>query len=246
PFAFRHTSPVRAFRTHYQLILAVAASQVFLLYLFFYLGIERIPASLAAVFVGFSPMAASLVAHFLQPGDRLTPRRLSAYLLGVCGVVMISAGEARSNGIYDDSLPLGILLFSISIVSSAFATNLIASKKNSTISPFVLNSFQLTLGGLMLFAASGLYKNGIDISGEPLYLLSLLYLASLSAGAFSIWFYLLKHPDTTVSALNIWKFVIPLSGAVLSWTFLADESPTPAAAAGVLLVVISLIVFNRR
>ncbi|MGM0444573.1 MAG: EamA family transporter, partial [Fibrobacterota bacterium] len=62
PFAFRHTSPVRAFRTHYQLILAVAASQVFLLYLFFYLGIERIPASLAAVFVGFSPMAASLVA----------------------------------------------------------------------------------------------------------------------------------------------------------------------------------------
>jgi drug/metabolite transporter (DMT)-like permease len=68
----------------------------------------------------------------------------------------------------------------------------------------------------------------------------------MSAVAFSIWFILLRRPGVKVSELNVWKFLIPVFGAVLSWVILADEHPEVTALTGMLLIGLSLIVLNAN
>jgi drug/metabolite transporter (DMT)-like permease len=66
----------------------------------------------------------------------------------------------------------------------------------------------------------------------------------MSAVAFSIWFILLRRPGIKVSELNVWKFLIPVFGAVMSWIILVNEQPEAIALIGMLLIGLSLIVMN--
>jgi drug/metabolite transporter (DMT)-like permease len=76
------------------------------------------------------------------------------------------------------------------------------------------------------------------------YYISLFYLGFLSAAAFSIWFVLLKRPGIKVSEINIWKFLIPVFGAILSWIILPDEKPALIPVIGMILITFSLILLN--
>jgi hypothetical protein len=76
------------------------------------------------------------------------------------------------------------------------------------------------------------------------YYISLIYLSLLSASAFSIWYVLLNRPNIKISFLNIWKFIIPVSGAALSWLLLPDESPETITIIGMLIICFSLILLN--
>jgi drug/metabolite transporter (DMT)-like permease len=69
-------------------------------------------------------------------------------------------------------------------------------------------------------------------------------LSFLSAAAISIWYTLLKRPGVKVSSLNMWKFIIPVLGAILSWLILPNENPTLIAIIGMVLVALSLVVLN--
>jgi drug/metabolite transporter (DMT)-like permease len=73
---------------------------------------------------------------------------------------------------------------------------------------------------------------------------SLAWLSAMSATAFSIWFILLRRPGIKVSVLNIWKFLIPVFGAMLSWIILPGEKPEVIAVTGMILIALSLIVLN--
>ena len=76
------------------------------------------------------------------------------------------------------------------------------------------------------------------------YYISLAWLSFMSAAAFSIWFTLLQRPGVKVSELNVWKFIIPVFGALLSWIILPDESADPVAITGMVFIALSLIVLN--
>jgi drug/metabolite transporter (DMT)-like permease len=68
----------------------------------------------------------------------------------------------------------------------------------------------------------------------------------MSAAAFSIWFTLLKRPNVKVSVINIWKFIIPVFGTILSWVLLPDESPDFIAILGMVIIGISIILMYIR
>jgi drug/metabolite transporter (DMT)-like permease len=71
------------------------------------------------------------------------------------------------------------------------------------------------------------------------------WLSFTSAFSFSIWYYLLQRPGVKVSELNLWKFIIPAVGAVLSWIFVPGEDPEWLTIAGILIITASLIGFFR-
>ncbi|MCK5461551.1 MAG: hypothetical protein KAI95_01000, partial [Bacteroidales bacterium] len=54
------------------------------------------------------------------------------------------------------------------------------------------------------------------------------------------------RPGIKVSELNVWKFLIPVFGAMLSWIILVDEHPETIALIGMLLIGLSLIVLNAN
>lgn len=62
--------------------------------------------------------------------------------------------------------------------------------------------------------------------------------------AFSLWFVLLKRPGVKVSELNLWKFIIPVCGAALSWIFLPEESPQLILVLGMICIALAIVLFN--
>jgi drug/metabolite transporter (DMT)-like permease len=65
----------------------------------------------------------------------------------------------------------------------------------------------------------------------------------MAAVAFSLWFMLLQRPGVKVSELNLWKFIIPVVGAILSWLLVPDEHPELLTITGMIIITASLIMF---
>ena len=78
----------------------------------------------------------------------------------------------------------------------------------------------------------------------PKYWYALVWLSFLSAAAITIWYSLLKRPGVKVSLLNVWKFLIPVSGAALSWVLLSNEKPDLASIIGMVVIAVSLVSLN--
>ncbi len=245
PVWWRRTPWGAGLAGHWRLVGQVAFFQTFLLYGLFYLGIALVPAALAAIIIGASPLTTALVVHFRLTDEPLTRMRGVSLILGVVGVAVVSLGRTpwvSPAGLVECG---GILLLLLSSLSSAMG-NILVAKEAPGLDPILLTSAQIFLGGLFLFLVS------VPLEGLPVwaalplsYFGALAWLAGLSAVAFSLWFVLLRRPGVGVTQLNLWKFLIPVSGAGLSWLLLPDESPRPSALAGMVAIAAAIVLFHR-
>ncbi len=243
PFWWRKRSSLKVIGENGKVILLVSFFQTFFMYALFYLGMTMVSGALAAIIIGASPLTAAIVAHLFMANDTMTRPKTVSLCLGMAGVVILSVSRlpwVSPTGLAEFT---GIVLLFICTVSSAFANVLVAREKTD-LDPVFLNSIQIFLGGFLLFIVSVFQHGlpGIDFPGE--YYASLLWLSFLSAVSFSLWFVLLQRPGVTVSRLNLWKFIIPVFGAVFSWVFLPDESPSIIPVIGMLCIAVSIIIFN--
>lgn len=223
-------------------IVLISFIQIFIQYALFYLAIGMVPGALGAMIVGASPLFIALVAHFTMGNDRMTPVKTLSILVGVAGIAIITLGRTTIQMRGELEL-VGIGLLILNNISSGFA-NVLVSRKSKGVSAMVLSSFSLVLGGVMLFLIS-IPLEGLHREPFPaVYYFSLGWLAFLSAAAFSIWFSLIQRPGVKVSELNVWKFLIPVSGAILSWIILVDEQPDIYSITGMLIIAASLLFLN--
>jgi drug/metabolite transporter (DMT)-like permease len=243
PLAIRiNPSYFRILRMNLKMILLLAFLQTFLQYSMFYSGIDLIPGAVAAIVIGAQPLFIALVAHFMMPGDRITVGKTVVILFGILGVVLVSFGKDPGSVTGKIAL-LGILLMLGINILSGFTNVLVASEKGK-IPPLVLSSASMSLGGAALFLVS-IPLEGFHPEPKPVpYYLSLAWLSMLSAVAISIWITLLKKPGIVVSDLNLWKFLIPVFGAVLSWILLPAEKPELLSIAGMIIIASSLVILN--
>jgi len=243
PFALRlNPEYFTILRANLKMILLFAFLQTFLQYTLFYTGINMIPSAIAAVVIGSQPLFIALVAHFLMPGDRMTWTKTLIILFGILGVVLVSFGKDPES-VTGQIAMLGILMMLGINVLSGFTNVLVASEKKM-IPPLVISSASMIIGGAALFLFSIPFE-GIQFDPKPVtYYLSLGWLSLLSAVAISIWITLLKRPGTVVSDLNLWKFLIPLFGSLLSWILLPAEHPEPITLAGMIIIASSLVILN--
>lgn len=223
-------------------ILVVGFIQTFLQYALFYSGMDKVPGALGAMIIGSAPLFIAIVSHFFMPDDEMTRKKLFVILFGLLGVAVISFQRDRM-GAAGASALWGILILVASNILSGFGNVLVASDKRR-ISPLVLSSFSMIFGGSLLFVL-GLLTEGLKVGPFPFeYYASLGWLSFLSAAAISIWYTLLKRVTVKVSELNIWKFIIPVLGAILSWILLPNEYPTLIAFIGMVLVGVALVSLN--
>ncbi|MFH0759774.1 MAG: DMT family transporter [Bacteroidota bacterium] len=232
----------RIIRTHWKMILLFAFLQTFLQYIMFYTGINMIPSAVAAIVIGSQPFFIAVIAHFLMPGDRISALKTGIILTGILGVVLVSMGKDPES-VTGRIAIAGILLMVAINILSGFTNVLVASEKGM-IPPLVISSASMAIGGASLFLVS-LPLEGLNMEPKPMtYYLSLGWLSLLSALAISIWITLLKRPAVKVSDLNLWKFLIPLFGAVLSWILIPGENPQALSIAGMIIIALSLVILN--
>ena len=138
---------------------------------------------------------------------------------------------------------VGVLLMLGINVLSGF-TNVIVAREKEMIPPLVISSASMIIGGAALYLFS-LPLEGFHFGARPpVYFLSLAWLSLLSAVAISIWISLLKRPGIVVSDLNLWKFLIPLFGAVFSWILLPGEYPQVMTIVGMIIISSALVISN--
>ncbi|MBS2213444.1 DMT family transporter [Carboxylicivirga mesophila] len=233
---------ISAIRQNLWLILKVSAFQTFILYALFYWGVDMIDGALAAIIIGSQPLFAALTAHVMMQNDKMSLRKLLIISSGIGGIVLIALPKGI-NGPNEWTELLGMALLVLANIASGIG-NVVVSKNRQSISPVVLNASQMIFGGLLLFVASLFTEpfSGFVFPGE--YYAALGWLSFLSATAFSIWFFLLQKPNIKVSDLNIFKFIIPVFGATLSWLILPDESPDIISIAGMLIIGASVVLYS--
>ena len=224
-------------------VIKVSLCTTVLFYGLYFLAMDRIQGAQGAILTGFSPVLSAFCAHYLRPDDRLDARMVLSLAIGFGGVVMVSLSSA------DGTAPTarewtGVGLMLAGYVLSTFG-NFYAADAGRRANPVALNSLQMIAGGLVLCAVAPFAEDVVDPVALPWsFHRTLLILAAISAVGFGIWFTLL--PVMKVSHLNLWKFIIPVLGAVLSWTFIPGEEPDRWALGGIALVMTSLAVHHLR
>ncbi|MFI3285207.1 MAG: DMT family transporter [Rikenellaceae bacterium] len=228
---------------YWRFMLLFGFVQSFLQYGIFYMGLNLVPGAISAIIIGAGPLFVTVMAHIALPNDKLNTRKICAVLLGLAGVVSISlTGEqiAASEHFY-----IGVALLLLSNMIGSY-TNIMVVKQGAGLSPVMLTMASNLSGGVMLFVAS-LFVEPTEAlhSSLPLeFYLALLWLAIIPAAGFSIWYYLLSLPGVKVSELNIFKFVIPIVGVVLSWWLLPNEYPTWGTVVGILIISAAMFVLQ--
>lgn len=213
--------------------------QTFMQYGLFFLGLNLVPGAISAIIIGGGPLFVALMAHFTISDEPLTKRKSLAIGLGMTGIIFTSLSKGGVSSV-DATLYQGIGLLILSNIIGA-STNIIVAKNRNRVSPTMLTAFANFTGGVILYIISFFTEEWQIKSYTTEFYIALLWLAFIPAAGFTIWFGLLKNPQIKVSDLNIWKFITPVTGVVLSWLLLPDEVPDVYSVIGVLIIAFSLI-----
>lgn len=190
--------------------------QTVIQYVCYYVGLAHTTAVKTSIISSTLVFFSVLLAHFIYADDKLTGRRVLGCLIGFAGVVAVN----MASGALDFHFSLmgeGLLLV------STFAGSLAAiygRRLSRDMDAAVMTGWQLLIGGLIL-TVMGLAGGG-EITGFSLGAgVLVLYLAIVSAAAFSLWSLLLKH--NAVSDVAVFNFEIPVFGVILSAIVLGES-----------------------
>jgi drug/metabolite transporter (DMT)-like permease len=241
PFCGGLRGPFGLLRTHLKTVLLVSLFQTILLYAGFFIALTLVRGAQAAIVVGTGPLISAIVAHFAMHDDKLKRRTLISTLLGISGVIIISlATKPWTPTGTKELLGMGILLFGS--VVSAFG-NVVVARERGGLNPIHLNSIQMIFGGVVLLVIALPIEGAPSLNFPPVFYAQMAWLAVVSAAGFGIWFHLLSR--VKISKLNIWKFIIPIGGAILSWIFLPGESPDWPTLCGMAIIVWGVIIGQK-
>jgi drug/metabolite transporter (DMT)-like permease len=231
-------APFRMLRKEFTTVLLVSIFHTIYLYATFFIGLNWVHGAEGAIMIGVGPLASALMAHLLMRDDKMKRKTMTGIGLGMSGVILISLATKPWNPVGLKEFFGLMLLLSGSFVSAI--GNVVVAKRKGGLHPIALNSAQMLLGGVVLLLIALPFEGAPKLALPASYYGTLLWLATISATAFAIWFHLLSK--IKVSKLNLWKFIMPLGGAILSWIFLPGESPTLTSLIGMALIVSGIVV----
>lgn len=213
--------------------------QISLQYFFFYNGMAHITGMKGAILHSSGTFFMVVLAHFVYLDDRLNWRKVFGLITGFAGIILINYGKDFN---FDFSWRgEGFML--LTGVVGALGT-ILAKAIAQKIHPFVLTAWQMLLGSLLLIAVGlpGLQPQAIVFTNKGTALL--LYQAFLSAIAYSLWYAILKY--NKAGEISVYKFMIPVSGSILSALFIPGELLTVNMFIALVLVAWGVIIVNYK
>lgn len=214
--------------------------QTILQYFFFYIGLANTSGVKSSVIIGANVFVVIIISALVFKTERITTKKIIGSIVGFAGIVLINL-----TGLTDGSMKLtGEGFIFLSTVAYAFSSGLMKnySKKHDTV---LLSGYQFIFGGLVMTVAGFLIGGFITQNGAGAVLM-LLYLAFISAAAYSLWSMLLKHND--VSSVAIFGFMNPMFGFILS-AILLNETSEAFGLKGIfaiILVCMGIFIVNKK
>lgn len=220
-------------------LLSLGILQTTLQYFFFYTGLANTSGMKSAILNSVGTFFVVILAHFFYHNDRLNWKKAVGLLTGFAGILIINWGAGFSLNM--TFMGEGFLI--LTGLVSAFGT-ILTKHLAKNIHPFLLTSWQMFLGSLLLLII-GLPKINIqEMVFTPTSLILIIYSAALSAVAFSLWNSLLKY--SKAGEIAIYRFFIPVAGSILSVIFLPEEQFSIKMIGALILVALGIVIVNRH
>jgi len=241
PFSGNIKSNFKIIWKNRRLVLTIAGLQTVIMYGLYFSGINLLPSAVAALIIGAAPLVTAVLTHLHMKDDRMTRKKMLTIAFGIAGIVFVISGRQTFEFAgYKDLI--GAFLLIVNMVVASYSS-IVVAKSSGTMNPVLLNFSQLTIGGIVLILVSFIFESPLRVEFNINFILALSWISFLSASAFSIWFSILNKPNVKVSELDMWKFFIPVFGAILSWIILPNESPTIISITGMIIITSSIIFY---
>ena len=222
-------------------ILIICLFQTVIQYLFFYIGMAHTSGVKASIVEASNVFLAILVANLIFHQEKLTFSKMLGCVIGFAGVILINlTGSGLEGGM--TMTGEGFILLS----AAAYAVSSVLIKRFSVYeNPLVISGYQFMIGGLIMIGV-GLAGGGSLHPTSPASALMMLYMALISAVAYTIWGILLKY--NPVSRVAVFGFMNPVFGVVLSALLLKEYSQIPLfqCVASLVLVCLGIYIVNRN
>ncbi|WP_042439864.1 DMT family transporter [Clostridium amazonitimonense] len=220
-------------------LLLLGSIQTALYYFLFYNGIANTTGMKGSIIGALETFIMIILAHFLYNNDKIDSTKIIGLIAGFAGVIFANWG--KSFGLEISFKGEGLLIISSFIGA---ATSIYIKNYSQRLHPFLITAWQMFLGSLVMLALSlpKITKGSMVFNTKSSLLL--IYSALLSAVAFSIWYTLLKY--NKAGEISIYRFFIPVSGALLSALFLPEENFTLPIFIALVLVALGVVFVNKR
>ena len=206
-------------------------------YIFFYIGLANTTGAKSAIINSLTAFFPIVLAPLFFRDDRLTVKKGLGCLIGLAGIVIINLDGSGLGGFKLTGEGFAVFAAMAQSLASIYSKKLARYMNVMTIT-----GYQLFIGGILLAAAWVLTGGTLTAVWQGVLLL--LYMAALSAVAFTVWTYLLSH--NPVSSVSIYNLLIPVFGTVLSGIFLQENIMTWTHLISIVLVCMGIVLVNRK
>lgn len=198
-------------------------------YFFYYIGLAHTTGVKGAIIVAANVFTAILISSLLYKQEALTARKLAGCAVGFAGIVLINA--AGLAGARFSLLGDGCVF--LCTVASGFS-QVYMKRFSADESPVLLSGWQFAFGGAVMWLFGAVCGGSIRLEGAAAWGI-LVYLAFVSAAAYSLWAMLLQH--NPVSRVTVFGFLNPMCGVILSSLLLHERGAFGIVGAVSLLLV---------
>lgn len=217
----------------------VAAFQTVIQYIFFYIGLANTTGVKGTIASGSSAFFAVLIAGFVFKLEKVTFKKIFACIIGFAGIVLVNLKGLELNINFT-----GDVFVIFSAIASA-ASSVLSKRYSKFEDPVIISGYQFIMGGIVMVLV-GLISGGQVVFDSIAAIGVIVYLAFLSAVAYSLWGVLLKF--NPVSKVTIYTFMTPVFGVILSSLMLSEEASVSPLNLIITLVLVStgIIMLNYK
>ncbi len=217
----------------------ISLFQTILQYFFYYIGLAHTTGVKAAIIVAANVFAAILISALLFHQERLTTKKILGCIVGFAGILLINFSGLQ--GGFSFNL-IGDGMIFLCTIASGFSS-VIMKKYSAGENPVLLSGWQFCFGGFVLWLFGTLCGGCIEhISTAAIAVL--VYLAFVSAAAYSLWATLLKY--NPVSKVAVFGFLNPICGVIISGIVLQESNAFGIRGiVSLLLVCAGVFIVNR-
>jgi drug/metabolite transporter (DMT)-like permease len=207
-------------------------------------GQQRVDSSLAGILMGIMPLTTMVLAHFFVRGERLNPAKITGFLVGFVGLILLIGPQAllqlRGEGTE--------LVYQLAIVGGAicYAINAILARHRPPADPLVAAAGVMVAGSLVMLPIGGPGAPAA-LASVPVAPFAAMIALSLIATAAATVVFLKLVTLAGPSFTSFMNYLIPVWALLMGVSFMGERpAPTVLLALALILGGIGLSEAGQR
>ena len=234
---------IRPEKGSFPYILKLSLAQTMIQYFCFYVGLAHTSGVTGTILSGTSGFFSIIIVSLIFKYEKLTANKIIGCIMGLLGVIVMNLTFDGGASFHFSILGEGLVLMS---AISLAVSGILVKKYSAKYSVVMLSGYQFILGGAVMIIVGLALGGRIDLVPQFSAYMLLLYMALISAVAYSVWGILMKY--NPVSRVSIFSFLTPLWGVILSAIFLGEVEQALQLNKLLALILVSagIFVVNRK